>query len=115
MKDHFKSCLKQITWIKYKDGADITKHLNNFQGLINQATTLNLNLDDEVQALLLFSSLPDNQEKMMISISNLALNGLLTMDISKEVMMNEELKKKEQGIVNESQTLVTEKKEGQKK
>ena len=83
-------------------GADITKHLNNFQGLINQATTLNLNLDDEVQALLLFSSLPDNWEKMMISISNLALNGVLTMDISKEVMMNEELKKKEQGIVNES-------------
>ena len=47
----------------------------------------------------------------MISINNLALNGVLTMDIAKKVMMNEGVKKKQQGIVNESQTLVMEKKD----
>ena len=57
-----------------------------------------------------------------MSVSNSASNGELTMDITKEAMMNEEFTRKEQGIVNkeqgivnESQTLVTEKKEGKKK
>ena len=90
--------------MRYKHGADMAEHLSNFQDLINQATTLNLNLDDEIQTLLLFNSLLDNWETMVISINNLALNGVLTMDIAKEVMMNNELKKKQQGIVNESQT-----------
>ena len=104
------SCLKQITRMRYKDGEDMTEHLSNFQGLINQATTLNLNLDDEVQALLLFSSLPDSWETMVVSISNSAPNGVLTMTIAKEAVMNEEFRRKEQEIVYESQALVTEKK-----
>ena len=54
------SCLKQITRMRYKDGKVMTEHLSNFQKLINQVTTLNLNLDDEVPVLLLFSSLLDS-------------------------------------------------------
>ena len=79
----------------------MTEHLSNFQGLINQTTTLNLNLDDEVHALLLFSSLLNNWETMVVSVSNSAHNGVLTMAIAKEVMMNEEFRSKEQGIVYE--------------
>ena len=103
------SLLKQITRLRYKEGADMSEHLSDFQGLINQATTLNLNLDDEVQALLLFSSLPDSWETMVVSVSNSAPNGVLTMAIAKDALLNEELRRKEQGIETGSQALVTEK------
>lgn len=105
------SCLKQITRMRYKNGEDIIEHLSNFQGLINQVTTLNLKWDDEVQVLLLFSSLPDSLETMVVSVSNSAPNGVLTMIIAKEAVMNEEFRRKEQGIIYDFQALVTEKKE----
>ena len=44
------SCLKQITWIRYKDRANMIEHLSNFQDLMNQATTVTLNLNNDVQA-----------------------------------------------------------------
>ena len=47
---------------------------------------------------------------MVISISNSTLNDVLTMDIAKETVTNEELRRKKQEIVNELQALVTEKK-----
>lgn len=54
------TCLKNIVRLRYRDDADMTEHLVTFQGFINQACTLKLNLDDELQALLLISSLPDS-------------------------------------------------------
>ena len=46
--------------LKYKDGNSVAEHLSNFQGLLNEFSTMKLELDDEVHALLLLSSLPDN-------------------------------------------------------
>ena len=61
--------------------------------------------------MLLFSSLLDNWETMMDFVSNSISNHVLTMDITKEIVMNEEFRRNEQRVVNESQTLVIEKKE----
>lgn len=71
----------------------MTEHLSNFECLINQAVT-NLNLDDEMQALLLFSSLPHSCKTMVVSVSNSTSNGVLTMAMAKEAMMNEKLRSK---------------------
>ena len=38
----------------------MAEHLNAFHGLINQTTSINVALADEVLALLLLESLPDN-------------------------------------------------------
>ena len=45
--------------LKLKDGNFIVKHLSDFQSLVNQLATMKMVLDDEFQALLLLSSLPD--------------------------------------------------------
>ena len=46
--------------LKYKDGHSVTQHLSNLHGLLNKLSTMKLTLDDEVQALFVLSSLPDN-------------------------------------------------------
>jgi len=38
----------------------MAEHLNNFQNIVNQFTTMEIVLDDELLALLLLSSLLDN-------------------------------------------------------
>ena len=54
------SVIMRLVNLKYKDGRNVAEHLNNFQNLINQLATMNMVLDDELQALLLLSSLPDS-------------------------------------------------------
>ena len=50
----------KIVRLRYQDGSRMAEHLNAFQGLINQTTSLEAPLADEVLALLLLGSLSDN-------------------------------------------------------
>ncbi|BBG92632.1 hypothetical protein Prudu_000423 [Prunus dulcis] len=56
----------------YKDGRSVTEHLSDFQGLINLLTNMKMVLDDELQALVLLSSLPDSWDTLVVSLSNSA-------------------------------------------
>lgn len=65
-------------------------------------------LEHELQALLLLSSFPDNWDTLVVSLSNSAPQCVLTLDIVKDSMFNEESRQKEQGMPSESEALVTE-------
>ena len=52
-------------------------------------------LDDELQALLLLSSLLGSLDTLVVSLSNLMPDGKLTMEIVKENLLNEEARRKE--------------------
>ena len=58
---------------------------------------MKINLDDEVQALLLLSSLPDSWNMLVVSLSNSVLDGKLAPDMVKNSMLNEEARRKEKG------------------
>lgn len=51
-------------------------------------------LDDKLQALLLLISLLDSWETLMISLSNLAHDDIVTMDIVTSTLLNEEVRRK---------------------
>ena len=94
--------------LKYKDGNSVAKHLSNFQGLLNEFSTMKLELDDEVHALLLLSSLPDNWKTLVVSMSNSAPNGVITVNMVKDSMFNKEARRKELGISSNTKTLIIE-------
>jgi hypothetical protein len=52
--------------------------------LVNQLTRMNPMEEDELQALLLLSSLPDNWETLVVSLSNSTLNGVLQLSMVKD-------------------------------
>jgi len=91
------SMIKQLAKLEYRDGSSVIEHLNIFQGHISQLTAMKINLDDEVQALLLLSSLPDSWNMLVVSLSNSAPDGKLTPDMAKNNMLNEEARRKEKG------------------
>ena len=79
---HYKvNLMKMLVNLKYKGGRDITKHISEFQGLVNQLTTMKIILNDELQALLLLSSLPNNQKTLVVLVNNSESNEKLTLDI----------------------------------
>ena len=69
---------------------------------------MKLELDDEVQALLLLSSLPDSWETLVVSLSNSAPNGVITDNMVKDNMFNEKTRRKELSISFNTEALVTE-------
>ena len=68
---------------------------------------MNLVIDDELQALLLLSSFPDNWETLVVSLSNFTPNGVLQPVMVKDNLFNEETRTKDMDKDN-AETLVTE-------
>ena len=54
------SIFRKIVRLRYQDDSCMVEHMNAFQGLINQTTSLEVPLADEVLALLLLESLLDS-------------------------------------------------------
>ena len=92
--------------LKLKEGKSIAEHLSEFQDLVNQMVTMKLIIDDELQALLLLSSLLDSWETLVVSLSNSALNGVLQLAMVKNSLLNEETRRKDMGK-DITQALVT--------
>ena len=58
---------------------------------------MKINLDDEVQALPLLSSLPDSWNTLVVSLNNSAPDGKLTLELVKNSLLNKEARRKEKG------------------
>ena len=98
--------IKHMLSLKYHDGSPMTDHLNNFQGIMNQLSAMGIKFDEEIQGLLLLGSLPDSWEIIRISLSNFALDGVISMDSTKSSVLNEEMRRKSQGS-SSSDVLIT--------
>lgn len=59
----------------------------------------------------MLSSLPDNWETLVVSPSNSSLDGLITLAILKNCMLNKEAKRKEQKVSSHNEALIMKRKE----
>jgi hypothetical protein len=55
---------------------------------LNQLSLMNLELADEMEALILLSSLPDSWETLVVSLSNSTSNGKITLKKVKDNILN---------------------------
>ena len=69
---------------------------------------MKLLLDDEVQALILLSSLPDNWKTLMVMLSNSTASDKLTLTMMKDSILNKANRRNKQGLTDTvSEALVT--------
>ena len=87
--------IRRLVNLKYKDGSNMVKHIKSFQGIVNKLVSMKMKIDDEMQTSLLLSSLPDSWETLVIRVNNSTPNGILTMEIVKDSLLNEEAIRKE--------------------
>ncbi|KAF7151014.1 hypothetical protein RHSIM_Rhsim02G0098600 [Rhododendron simsii] len=101
--------MRRLVNLKLRSGDSVAVHSSEFQNLVNQLDSVGLKFDDELQALLLLSSLLDNWETLVVSLSNSAPDGKLSMSIVKDALFNEEARRKEMGTdcEDESRALVS--------
>ncbi|GFY99659.1 hypothetical protein Acr_13g0010590 [Actinidia rufa] len=102
--------IRRLVNLKLQRETTVAEHTSEFQSLVNQLTSVDLQFDDEMQALLLLSSLPESWETLVVSLSNSAPNGKLTTSMVMDALFNEEARRREMGSIDqsESQALVSE-------
>ncbi|CAH9137488.1 unnamed protein product [Cuscuta epithymum] len=85
--------MRRLVNMKLKSGSSVAEHTSQFQSLVNQLSCVEMSLGDEMQSLLLLSSLPDSWETLVVTLSNSAPNGKLIMSVVKDALFNEEARK----------------------
>ena len=74
------------------------EHLNTFKGIVNQLKNVDMNIGDELQTFLLLSSLLESWDILVVTLSNSALDGKLSMDNVTDSLLNEESRRKEKDL-----------------
>ena len=83
--------MKKLFNLKMAEGCSFTKHLSEFHTIVDQLTSVGIPFDDEIQALLILSQLPDSWTGSVTAISNstgkekLKVNEVVSLVLSEEV------------------------------
>ena len=65
-----KPSIKKLFNLKMAENASIAQHLNEFNTITNQLSSVEIDFDDEILALIVLASLPNSWEVMKMAISN---------------------------------------------
>nr|KYP66486.1 Retrovirus-related Pol polyprotein from transposon TNT 1-94 [Cajanus cajan] len=99
--------MRKLMNLKLQEGRAVAEHLNDFEGLVMQLISAGLTLEDEMQALLLLGSLPDSWDTLVVSLSNSAPEGKVSLNMVRNSILNEEIRRRDVAK-NETHALVTE-------
>ena len=72
--------MKKLFNLKKAESTPLAQHLNEFNTITNQLSTVGIEFDDEVRALILLASLPNSWEAMRMTVSNSAGKSKLKYD-----------------------------------
>ncbi|KAK8589424.1 hypothetical protein V6N12_023821 [Hibiscus sabdariffa] len=75
---------------------------------MNQLLGMTIKFDDKILGLWLLATLPDSWGTFRVSLINSAPQGIITLDLAKSGVLNEEVRRRSQGFTSQSDVLVTE-------
>ena len=62
--------IRQLVNTKMNEGASVTDHVNEFNTILSRLVSVDIKFDDEIQALLLLSSLSESWSGTVIVVSS---------------------------------------------
>ena len=62
--------MKKMFNLKMAENASVAQHLNEFNTITNQLSSIEIDFDDEIRALIVLASLPNSWEAMRMAVSN---------------------------------------------
>ncbi|KAE8703438.1 cytochrome P450 71A9-like [Hibiscus syriacus] len=90
------------------EGASVAQHLNEINTITTQLSSVEIEFDDEVRALILLSSLPDSWNATVTAVSSSSGNSKLKFDDVRDLVLSEEIRRRESGEASTSSALHTE-------
>ena len=103
--------MKKLFNLKKAEGTPVVHHLNKFNTITNQLSTVGVEFSDEVRVLILLASLPNNWEAMRMAMSNSAGKSKFKYDEIRDLILSEEVRRRDANIDNaQNQAFVMENK-----
>ncbi|GJS53481.1 hypothetical protein Tco_0626843 [Tanacetum coccineum] len=84
------------------EGASVADHVNEFNSILSRLMSVDIKFDDEVQALLLLSSLPESWSGTVTAVSGSTGSTKLKFDNIRDLILGEDLHKKTSGEYSNS-------------
>ncbi|KAJ0555551.1 putative RNA-directed DNA polymerase [Helianthus annuus] len=89
-----------------KEGMPVAAHINEFNSIISRLASVEIKFEDEVQALLLLSSLPDSWSGTVTAVSSASGTTKLTFDSIHDLILNEDIRRRSNGESSSSSSLL---------
>ena len=94
--------MKKLFNLKMTESMTVTQHLNEFNTITNQLSSIEIDFDDEIRALIFLASLSNSWEAMRMAVSNSASKAKLNYDDIRDLILAEEVRKKDFGELLDS-------------
>ena len=92
--------MKKLFNLKKEESNPVVQHLNEFNTITNQLSTVGIEFDDEVHALILLASLPNSWEAMRMAVSNSTGKSKLKYDEIRDLILSKEVRRRDANINN---------------
>nr|GEX19164.1 retrovirus-related Pol polyprotein from transposon TNT 1-94 [Tanacetum cinerariifolium] len=89
--------IRQLVNTKMNEGASVADHVNEFNSILSRLMSVDIKFDDEVQALLLLSSLPESWSSTVTAISGSTGSTKLKFDNMRDLILGEDIQDKGRG------------------
>ncbi|KAL6323541.1 hypothetical protein AAG906_039119 [Vitis piasezkii] len=89
--------MKKLFNLKMAENASVTQHLNEFNTITNQLSSVEIDFDDEIRALIVLASLPNSWEAMRMAISNSTGKEKLKYNDIRDLILAEEIRRRDAG------------------
>jgi len=87
--------IKKLFNLKMAKGASVAQHLNELNTIMNQLSSVEINFDDKIHALIVLASLPNSWEAVRMVVSYSAGKSKLSYEDVRDLVLGEEVRKKD--------------------
>ncbi|VFQ73787.1 unnamed protein product [Cuscuta campestris] len=89
--------IRELVNTRMKESTSVTEHINKLNSILNRLASVGIKFDDEVQALLLLSSLPDSWSGTITAVTGSVGPDGFTFDQIRDLVLGEDVRRKSLG------------------
>ncbi|RVW83923.1 Retrovirus-related Pol polyprotein from transposon TNT 1-94 [Vitis vinifera] len=89
--------MKKLFNLKMVKNASVTQHLNEFNTITNQLSSVEIDFDDEIRALVVLASLPNSWEATKMAVSNSMGKEKFKYNDIRDLILVEEIRQRDAG------------------
>ncbi|KAJ9551831.1 hypothetical protein OSB04_015876 [Centaurea solstitialis] len=89
--------IRRLVNTRMREGMSVTSHINEFNTILSRLLSVDIKFEDEVQALLLLSSLPESWSGTVTAISGSAGTSKLTFEGIRDFILGEDIRRRSSG------------------
>ena len=87
--------MKKLFNLKMAENASVAQHLNEFNIITNQLSSVEIDFDDEIRALIVLASLPNSWEAMRMTVRNSTGKEKLKYNDIRDLILVEEIRRRD--------------------